>query len=244
MKKTPSSAKPRAVRPAPETPLAYEKNHVELLEAAAALFAQSGFHNASVRDLSRATGRSLSGLYYYFRTKEELLFQIQHHCYGTLLASAREAIAGATSPRERLITFIHHHLAYFRHNMNEMKVLAHEDLTLVGEYGERILALKREYSRVLIDIVADLEAELPRRAHRPTPEITAFLLFGAMNWLYTWPRRLRQLPAEDLADAIARIFLEGYPEAFGAPGRRERYVAHAFWGESLLLDKPTRKENS
>jgi AcrR family transcriptional regulator len=63
---------------------------VELLQAAAALFAEQGFHNASVRDLARVTGRSLSGLYYYFTTKEELLFQIQHHCYGTLLATVQD----------------------------------------------------------------------------------------------------------------------------------------------------------
>jgi len=245
-KRAPSSGKPHSARPLPETPLAYEKKHVELLEAAAALFAQSGFHNASIRDLSRATGRSLSGLYYYFRTKEELLFQIQHHCYGTLLAAAREAIANTTSPREKLVVFIRHHLAYFRHNMNEMKVLAHEDLTLVGDYGERILALKREYSRILIDIVAELEAALPRAPHRPSPEVTAFLLFGAMNWLYTWPRRLRQLPAEALADAIGHIFLEGYPgsQAPGGSGKRERYAVPAFWKDSLVLAKTDRKEGS
>jgi AcrR family transcriptional regulator len=228
----------------PETPLAYETKHVELLEAAAALFAKNGFHNTPIRDLSRATGRSLSGLYYYFGTKEELLFQIQHHCYGTLLASAREAIDPAATPREKLTVFIHHHLGYFRHNMNEMKVLAHEDLTLVGEYGERILALKREYSRLLIDIVAELESELPRKSRRPSPEMTAFLLFGAMNWLYTWPRRLRQLPAETVADAVARIFIEGYAGAFDAMEKRERSGAPAFWRESLVLGKSIRKETS
>ena len=234
----------KTTRKRPETPLAYEAKHVELLEAAAALFAKNGFHNASIRDLSRVTGRSLSGLYYYFDTKEELLFQIQHHCYGTLLASAREAIDRGASGREKLTTFIHHHLGYFRHNMNEMKVLAHEDMTLVGEYGDRILALKREYSKLLIDIVADLEAELPRRQHRPSPEVTAFLIFGAMNWLYTWPRRLRQLPAETVADAVTRIFIEGYSGAYGASGKREPFEPPAFWGESLVLGKAARKEGA
>ncbi|HET9234964.1 MAG TPA: hypothetical protein VFP10_12560, partial [Candidatus Eisenbacteria bacterium] len=174
---------------------------------------------------------------------EDLLFQIQHHCYGTLLASAREAIDREDEPREKLLVFIHHHLGYFRHNMNEMKVLAHEDLTLAGEYGERILALKREYSRLLVDIVAELDAELPHRQRRPSPEIAAFLLFGAMNWLYTWPRRLRQLPAEQLADAVARTFLEGYSGAFLASGRRDRSEAPAFWNESLVLGKAARKES-
>jgi AcrR family transcriptional regulator len=230
----------KRARLAPTTPLDYEAKHVELLQAAATLFAERGFHDASVRDLARATGRSLSGLYYYFTTKEELLFQIQHHCYGTLLATVKEAIGRTDTPREMLVTFIRHHLTYFRHNMNEMKVLAHEDLTLTGDYGGRILEIKRQYSRVLIDIVTELEQDLPPRPERPSPEVTAFLLFGAMNWLYTWPRRVRQLSAEELTASVAHVFLQGYPGAPtpAAPERREAVSAaavHGFWREGVVL---------
>jgi AcrR family transcriptional regulator len=116
-------------------PDAYEAKHLEVLSAATALFASRGFHKTSVRELARATDRSLAGLYYYFSGKDELLFQIQHHCYGTLLDSVRIALKEASSPEEELVTFISHHLGYFRRNMDEMKVLAHEDLTLTGSYG-------------------------------------------------------------------------------------------------------------
>lgn len=190
---------------------AYEEKHLDLLKAAAALFARRGFHDASVRDLARETGRSLAGLYYYFSGKEELLYQIQHHCYSTLIASVGPLLEKETTPRGRLLAFISNHLGFFRHNMDEMKVLAHEDLTLGGEYGERILELKREYSATLAGIVSEFAAETPGEFARPDPDMAAFILFGAMNWLYTWPRRLRDLPAEELATAIAQIFLCGYP---------------------------------
>jgi AcrR family transcriptional regulator len=193
---------------------AYEEKHLELLRAAASAIARHGYHNTSMRDLARAAGRSLSGLYYYFSGKEELLFQIQHHCYSTLLDIAREALAGVESPREKLLVFISHHIGFFRRNMDEMKVLAHEDLTLTGEYGARILEIKREYSQILIDIMAEYEAEVSPASSsgHPSAEMAAFILFGAMNWLYTWPRRLRKLPAEELAAAVAQVFLCGYPE--------------------------------
>ena len=219
--------------PTSAAPLAYEDKHIELLRAAAGLFAKRGFHDSSIRDLARITGRSLSGLYYYFSGKEELLFQIQHHCYSTLLATVQKVLTGEQSPREQLLTFISHHLAYFRHSMDEMKVLAHEDVTLSGEYGRRILELKRGYSQILIDIVTAYEEELPDRLGHPTPEVAAFLLFGAMNWLYTWPRRLRNLPAEELAEAVAQVFLCGYPgcSASAIPGIRESLVCppRDFW---------------
>lgn len=198
-----------------QAPAAYETKHLELLKAAASLFAKNGYHNTSVRDLARETGRSLSGLYYYFSEKDELLFQIQHHCYAALLATMDEALAGILDPKERVVTFIGRHLTFFRHNMDEMKVLSHEDVTLGGDYGKRILQLKRKYTQILVDILEDAEAELPAVAGRPTPEVSALILFGAMNWLYTWPRRVRELPAEKLAGDIAQIFLCGYP---GCPG--------------------------
>jgi AcrR family transcriptional regulator len=191
--------------------MTYDERHLELLQTAAALFADRGFHNASIRDLAKVTGRSLSGLYYYFPTKDELLFQIQHHCYSTLLETVQGAMVEAKTPRDKLVSFIGHHLGYFRHNMNEMKVLAHEDLTLKDELGEKILDLKRRYSKVLIDIIAEFNAGAPEGLKRPDPEIAAFALFGMMNWLYTWPKRLRSLPATDLAQSVAQLFLCGYP---------------------------------
>lgn len=194
---------------------AYEAKHLEVLQAAASLFARRGFHEASLRELSRKTGRSLSGLYHYFKGKEELLYQIQHHCYTGLLVNVRQVLEGADTPHQKLVYFISHHVGYFRRHMDEMKVLAHEDLTLTGEYGKRILELKREYSQILIDIVADYAVSALPRPHRPPAEVAAFVLFGMMNWLYTWPRSLRRLPPEVLAEHIVQIFLCGFPGCTG-----------------------------
>ena len=84
--------------------MAYEKKHLEILKVAAAVFAKQGYHNTPVRDLSRATGRSLSGLYYYFSGKEELLYQIQYHCYSTLLVTVQTTLANAVSPQDKLLS--------------------------------------------------------------------------------------------------------------------------------------------
>ena len=51
----------------------------DILRTAAVIFAEKGYHQASIRDIARATRVSLSGLYYYFQSKEELLFLIEDH---------------------------------------------------------------------------------------------------------------------------------------------------------------------
>jgi AcrR family transcriptional regulator len=195
----------------PGASAAYETKHLEVLKAAAALFARRGFHDASLRELARSTGRSLSGLYHYFSGKEELLYQIQHHCYTDLLANVRTSLERARDSREKVIFFIANHLSYFRNQMDEMKVLAHEGATLTGKPGKEILGLKRQYSELLVQSVAEYAAAKEPGVQVPSAETAAFVLFGMMNWLYNWPKPVRNVPAHVLAESVAQIFLCGFP---------------------------------
>src|SRR5580698_9823821 len=80
----------------------YDRKLDELLRQAAAVFRTRGYHQASMRDIARATGVSLAGLYYYFSSKEELLFLIQRHAFETILAAAKDGLRDLQDPEERL----------------------------------------------------------------------------------------------------------------------------------------------
>jgi AcrR family transcriptional regulator len=179
-----------------------------LLSAAARVFAQHGYHQTSMRDLARASGISLAGVYYYVQSKEELLFLIQSRHFESVIAGMRRALAGVTDPVERLSRFIDNHLDYFATHMAEMKVLSHEAGALSGEPRQRVDEMKREYTRALMDILADLE-----RAHGPAHlnrRVAAYSLFGMMNWIYNWYDPLGDVGIEMLSQSICRLFLGGY----------------------------------
>lgn len=179
-----------------------------LLAAAARVFAQQGYHRTSMRDLARAAGISLAGVYYYVRSKEELLFLIQSRNFEAVLAGMREALAGATDPVDRLVRFIDNHLDYFVSHMSEMKVLSHEAGALSGEFLQQVNEMKREYTRALMDVLADLE-----RTHGPAHlnrRVAAYSLFGTMNWIYNWYDPMGDVGIEALSQQIARLFLGGY----------------------------------
>ena len=184
----------------------YDEKLARILQAAAAIFADKSYHDTSIRDISRATGVSLSGLYYYFRSKEELLFLIQDHCFGNVLATAQNTHAGEDDPERRLHLFIENHLRYFMSNMKEMKVLSHEARSLSGEYRRLVNEKKRQYTELCIQVLTELapaEAALD-------PRIAAFSLFGMMNWIYNWYKPEHDVPAAELADHMSRLFLRGY----------------------------------
>ena len=179
----------------------------EILGHSARIFAEKGFDGASIREISRAAGMSLAGLYYYFRTKEELLCLIQERCLATLLESGRKVAASGKSPREKVALFVHNHLGFFLHNMNEMKVMSREDTALTGDYAKRILDLKRLYLKVLVDLVEELRRR--ERVGKLDARVAALALFGMMNWIHTWYRPDRDPSLGSLIEQMLRIFFFG-----------------------------------
>ncbi|MBC7791834.1 MAG: TetR/AcrR family transcriptional regulator [Anaerolineae bacterium] len=190
------------------TGTAHENKLDSLLANAARIFAEDGYHRTSMRDLARASNVSLSGLYYYVDSKEELLFLIQSRNFNAVISRLREELHGVTDPIERLSHFVENHLDYFVSHIPEMKVLSHEAKSLSGDYLARVTETKREYTRILMDILADVEeTHGPAHANR---RVAAYALFGMMNWIYTWYDPLGDLGVELLSQNICSLFLGGY----------------------------------
>jgi TetR/AcrR family transcriptional regulator, cholesterol catabolism regulator len=185
----------------------YDEKLQEILKTSAKIFAEKGFHRTSIRDIARATRMSLAGLYYYFRTKEELLFLIQEQCFLTLLQRWDKTADPKTDVRARIAIFVENHLGFFLHNMYEMKVMAHEDESLTSAFQEKILVLKRRYVKILMGLIEELQ----KREGDKKVDLRAatFSLFGMMNWIYTWYNAKRDLPLRELIEQMMRIYFFG-----------------------------------
>ncbi|MCK6459588.1 MAG: TetR/AcrR family transcriptional regulator [Planctomycetes bacterium] len=117
----------------------------EIRRKAAAVFAEQGFDRASIRDVAKATGLSLAGLYYYYKGKEEILFDIQREAFTTLLDAHAKALAGVRDPEQKLRRVVDAHLAFFAEHIAEMKVMSRESEQLQDDYAEQVDELKRRY---------------------------------------------------------------------------------------------------
>ena len=179
----------------------------QILKSSAKIFAEKGFHSTSIRDIARATRMSLAGLYYYFSTKEELLFLIQEQCFVTLLQRWEKNAELHSDARVRIRVFVENHLGFFLHNMFEMKVMAREDESLTGEFQEKILLLKRRYVKVLMDLIEEMQSLEGGRGINL--RAATFSLFGMMNWIYTWYHPKRDLPLSELIEQMLRIYFFG-----------------------------------
>ncbi len=186
----------------------YDERREHLLGTAARVFAANGFHPTTMRDLARETGMSLAGMYHYVSGKDELLYLIQEQCFAAVLQGAGAAVAGASSPRNRLERFIRHHVTFFAGHMSEMQVLSHEAESLSGERLNSINELKRQYVALLTVLIRGVNGENGVR-YEIDSNVASYALFGMMNWIYNWYDPAGPVSPEMLSDQFARLFLDG-----------------------------------
>src|SRR5215470_6188356 len=159
----------------------YDQKLEHILRTSARIFAEKSYHSTSMRDISRATGASLAGLYHYCKSKEELLFLIQDHCFGRVLERLQERIKEVEDPFEKLHIFIDNHLSFFAANMAEMKVLSHEAESLAGDLHSHVSTKKERYAKLARKILREIQDQ---HSDGPPVDLTVatYALFGMMNW--------------------------------------------------------------
>jgi TetR/AcrR family transcriptional regulator, cholesterol catabolism regulator len=187
----------------------YDRRLAEILVHATEVFCKKGYEGASMRDLSRESGMSLAGLYYYFESKERLLYLIQKHTFTTIVQRLKARLEGVSDAEKRFRIFILNHLEYFLANQAAMKVLSHEAEALKNGFASEVAAIKREYYRICVGLLDALKNE---RGLQFSTRVAVLSLFGMMNWIYTWHNPRVDADAESIAGEMGDIFLRGVLE--------------------------------
>jgi TetR/AcrR family transcriptional regulator, cholesterol catabolism regulator len=206
-----------------ESATRFDRRLGHILDHATEVFCEKGYEGASMRDLSRATGMSLAGLYYYFESKERLLFLIQKHTFTTILEKLKALLENVTDPEQRIRLFILNHLRYFVSNQQGLKVLSHEDESLKNGLSSEIAGIKREYYRICLELMEDLRR---KRGLDFNTRTAVMSLFGMINWIYTWYNPRVDGNAAALAEQMGNIFLTGITS--GGSSRKNRKQVSEF----------------
>lgn len=193
-------------RRASEPESRFDRRLGEILAHATEVFCEKGYEGASMRDLSRASGMSLAGLYHYCGSKERLLYLIQKHTFTTIVEELKRRLADVTDSDQRIRIFIQNHLEYFMANQSGLKVLAHEDEALKNGFNSEIAAIKRQYYRICVGLMDDLKRQRKLNFNSRTAVMS---LFGMINWIYTWYNPRIDGGAGALAQQMGDVFLKG-----------------------------------
>ena len=140
-------------------PGAPRKREREIVAAATRVFAEKGYAAASIQDVAEAVGILKGSLYYYFDTKEELLWKILVDVYDQALASLDESLASGGTALDRIRTFALRHVEFCAANRSGMTVFAREHDSLGEERRRELDGRRGAYHRQLAAVIADGQRE-------------------------------------------------------------------------------------
>jgi AcrR family transcriptional regulator len=184
----------------------FDQQRTSILEAAAQLFADHGFPSASMAQLAQACGISKPLLYHYYRDKAHILFDVADGYMNTLTGIVAEVKAEALEPEAHFRALVGRFMQAYRHSQAQHMVLV-QDVKFLGE-AERATVIEKE--RAVVDAFAAAIAKLkPRWTRKALRVPLAMILFGMINWTFTWLRADGPLRYEDMAEVVADIFLHG-----------------------------------
>ncbi len=192
-----------------------EDRREQIFSAAARLFAQKGYGRTSLQELAGALGVTKPALYYYYRSKEDLLFEILSFCIDRVTDDIEQVAASDLDPEGRVREWIRRYVRFFADHPHELTLLSTEVDALGPETRRIIVDKQRRYLDRARRLVEDLRAASGAPPLDPT--VGAFALLGMMNWIHTWYDPAGAVDPEALADHFFRIFVYGVRGGF--PGR-------------------------
>jgi len=196
----------------------YDGIHLGILTNAAALFSAQGYTRSSIADLADACKLSRGALYHYFESKEAILFSILDAHIREMIERVEAAVAEGGPTLTQFRNVIRAIVAVNAKSPHEQRVLIHDLAFLNEDEQQAIKALQRQLVDTVTDLLVRLDAE--GKIVKRTRKIYTMILFGIINYTYTWYDPKGGIGPREFADIAIDLFLQGF-----APGSAERPAA-------------------
>lgn len=181
-------------------------NESAILNAALEAFGEQGFNGASMRDIARLAGTSLSNLYNYFPSKSRLLAELLRRANDVQLSRTQAAVAGAgPAAAEQLPAAVREYVAFVVDHQAAAMVAISEVRYLGGEDRAGVVQARDTTQGIFARIVADGVATGEFRT--PYPDDAARNITAMCSAIATWYRPGGRLSREQLGAQHARYAL-------------------------------------
>ena len=179
----------------------------EVLQSAANIFFAKGFHATSIEDVARDVGMLKGSLYYYIKSKDDLLFQL-------LLAGIEDGdafiarqIDVAGDPVEQLERAIRAQIDYIIQNKVPFGLFLHEFDSLSGKRQHKLISVMSRYNSRVVELVR--RGQQQGRLIDGEPWLIVNGILGMCNWLYRWYDTDHVSGPEQIKQVFLRMILSG-----------------------------------
>ena len=187
----------------------------KLIDVAIDLFAANGFKGTSIRDISKLTGMTLSNIYYYFGSKEGLLFAVLERSTCGIVERLRQVCESHLDPLERFKLLLKTHLSLILDTYRkEAKILFLDEEHLIRISKEFQVDILNMYRRQLQNLQSQGYIDKKRNVIA-----LAFDILGVINWHLRWYKPGGAMSLDEVAEEMLAFVLRGVliPPGRGRP---------------------------
>lgn len=189
---------PKAVESTPAPQSRFDRKRALILKSAAHVFGRKGFHATTLEEIAAVLKVTKASLYYYFSTKEELLYEVHLLSLEDVLARLDRALAGHESPVDQLRAAVTEHLRVLAVDY-EGAFMLQQEYDLPDQYKALIVALRDRYEAKMLDIVQ--QGVRQRLFRTKDARVAVRMLLGSINWFLRWYRSDGRLTVDEIAEA-------------------------------------------
>lgn len=184
-----------------------ERRKNRIYKAATKTLWQKGYERTSIRDIAEATDMTTAGLYYYFKSKEELLFQILNGHMDDLIEGIEKIPVDTMAPLDLIKAYIQYQIRTNCTDRYRTKLILNDDDCLTGNWYNQIKAKQRKYLGYWRNA---LERYFRQKAlENKEIAIAAHCLIGMCTWIYRWYDPKGAVNPDTLASIIFETFIFG-----------------------------------
>ena len=184
-------------------------NKERILRAATELFASKGFDGTSVRNIAEKVSLSVPGMFHYFSSKEEILYEIMTLFMDNAYKKIMEIYNADIDPIEKLSEICKFYVEQYAGHKHQLTILISERKSLIPEHREICIVKERDYVKALKNLFEELAK---KKLLKPINwSILAFIFFGMVHWTYRWynPKAKRGIGPNQLGIIFSEVFLRG-----------------------------------
>ena len=183
-------------------------NKEQILEVAAQIICQKGFHATSMQDIAEAVNLQKASLYHHVASKQEILLSLLDQALELIIERVSQ-VAGTSAPAdEKLSQACKIYLETLSEHRDLVSVLLLEHRSLEPEYHARHVPRRDRFERLWREMIREgIEAGV--FCSTCDAALAARTLLGSLNWTITWYRSDGSLSIEEIADSVSNQFLNG-----------------------------------
>ena len=183
----------------------------EIISAAVKLFSERGFRAVTIDDIASSIGFTKSVIYYYFKSKNQILWEIFSRIWDSYFETVDTTVAKNLPPEEALPEIITKHALNVMERKDWTAIYFRDESELDDCQRRQVSRKKRQYDAVLEDIY---EAGVAKGVFKDIPaHIATTGILGMCNWIHVWYDEKGSMSAAQIAEYYSAILSSGYSGA-------------------------------